>query len=63
MKKIFLTPSLNAIALVVISGAVLPGVFSPPLLVQQVTNVSPALNSDDVAADSSISGVFKKKMG
>ena len=64
MKKIFLTQPLNAInaiALVLISGVVLPVVLPTPLLAQQVTNVSPALNSDDVAADSSISGVFKKK--
>jgi len=65
MKKIFLTQTLkvNAIALVVIGGVVFPMVFPAPLLAQQVTNVSPALNSDDVAADSSISGVFKKKNG
>ena len=65
MKKIFLTQSfkVNAIALIVVSGVALSGVFPTPLLAQQVTNVSPALNSDDVAADSSISGVFKKKNG
>ena len=63
MKKIFLIQPLNAIALIVVSGVALSGVFPTPLLAQQVTNVSPALNSDDVAADSSISGVFKKKNG
>jgi hypothetical protein len=63
MKKSSFTHSLSAIALISASCLILPAILPAPLLAQQVSNVSPGLNSDDVPADASISGVFRKKDG
>ncbi len=56
----------TAISILGLSTAMLlitPTHFLSPLLAQQVRNVNPSLNSDDVSPDASISGVFQPKNG
>ncbi len=63
MKKLPFSSNLGAIALGTAIFLIAPANFPSPLLAQQVSNVSPGLNSVDVPSDSSISGVFKNRNG